>query len=106
MISTVLRFNSCCTERFHSSHSGALIVPMIAPTAGGLNLTPNGSLVLIVLKLSVTEKASADVCHVSGAPFGSKGHTPALEGEFLILRETEAGGLPSRLSTKPAAGLS
>src|ERR1700726_4475541 len=101
---TVLRFSSCCTDRFHSVHSGALMVPTIEPTAGGLNLTPGGSASLILLKLSVMLNASADCCHVAGAPFGSNGTTPVTASALLILKETDDGGFPSRLSTNPHAG--
>src|SRR5438552_9971147 len=106
MMNTVLRFSSCCTDRFHSCHSGDLTVPTIAPMAGGLNLTPVGRLLEIVLKLSVMLNAAADCCQVFGAPAGSNGNTPALEGAFRTLKATATGGLPSKLSTKPAAGLS
>src|SRR5260370_22786609 len=106
MSSTVLRFSCCCTERFHACHSGALMVPTSAPKAGGLNLTPVGNAVAIWLKLSVMEKAPAEACQVVGAPAGSKGRTPALEGEFLTLIATVAGGFARRLSTRPAAEVS
>src|SRR5579872_1225143 len=106
MINTVLRFSCCCTARFHSAHSGLLMLPTREPIAGGLNLTPGGNLVEIVLKLSLTLKALADCCQVRGAPFGSNGTTPVTASALLMRKETEEGGLPNRLSTSPAAGLS
>src|SRR5579864_4298792 len=106
MISTVLRLSSCCTDKFHSCHSGALIVPTSAPNAGGLKATPAGKLLDMVLKLTVILKAAADACQVVGAPAGANGSTPALEGEFRTLKATVDGGFASRLSTRPAAGLS
>src|SRR5579871_6463825 len=106
MMNTVLRDSSCWTDTFHSSHSGAWIVPTNAPIDGALKCTPVGRAAPIWLKLSLIENALADACHVAGAPLGSKGRTPETLSALLILKDTDEGGLPSRLSTSPAAGLS
>src|SRR5271157_73501 len=102
MSNTVVWLNSCCIERFHSCHSGAWMVPMSPSAAGALKCTPVGRAAAIWLKLSVMVNALADACHVAGAPVGSNGNTPDVLSALLILKETETGGLPSKLSTRPA----
>ena len=57
MVNTVLRLNCCCTEKLYSVHSGDLIVPTIAPNAGGLEHNSNRQAGLDLVEAIVDEKA-------------------------------------------------
>ena len=80
------------------------MVPSRPSTDGAENTEPRAaSCEESWLKVLLRAKAFAEACHVAGPPAGSNGKVPAAGRTRMA---TDDGGLASKLSTRPAGGLS
>src|SRR5580704_6726161 len=105
-MSAVDLVNSRWIWKFHSKTRGECTVPTIPVTLGAAKTAPRAErLEEICAKVSLMLNALADACQTAAPPFEpvSKGRIPAA-GRTRI--GTATGGFASRLSTRPAAGLS